>query len=64
MRPISGQAVPYLRNRKGKCMNKKLVALLLSVGMMALLGACGGGGTAPADSPAAAPESPATSPSP
>jgi len=45
-------------------MNKKLVALLLSVGMMALLGACGGGGTAPADSPAAAPESPATSPSP
>lgn len=42
-------------------MNKKAVGLLVVLGLVTLLGACGGGGdtTAPADSPAAEPtESP------
>lgn len=42
-------------------MSKKVVGLLLVLGLTTLLGACGGGGTAPAESPA---ETPAASPSP
>lgn len=43
-------------------MSKKVIALLLTVGFVTLLDACGGGETPPADAPAESP--PAESPSP
>lgn len=47
-------------------MSKKVVGLLLVLGLSGILAACGGGDTtAPADDPAASPaESPAASPPP
>lgn len=42
-------------------MTKKIISVLLMLGLVSALGACGGGTTTPTESPA---ESPAASPSP